>query len=471
MANVVEITTRSTPYNVLNSGGTYVLKSGSSITGSAHGIYEADDVHDNIYRINGNISVQGPNRCGLVAGGADTTATIGKTGVVDGNSGVYSDGAGFQFVNRGAISGTLDGIILAGDAAAVHNYGTVSGDMTAVHATGGNLRLVNDGMMSAAATAVQLSGATASFHNSGTVSGDIVGITSEGDDVAIVNDGTIIGATKAVQISGVGVGFVNNAAISGDIYVSNSEKVSLTLSASSVVVGGIDIGNATGIATRIVNNGEITDSNWAFYGGNGNETFVNRGAVSGSISMGAGNDVFDNRGGTVDHEIRGSSGNDTYILDSKVAIDEIAGWGIDTVKSTISMSLSSALLKGEELEKLVLIGGKDINATGNDLDNTLKGNIGDNVLSGLEGYDLLTGGAGADVFVFRTGGATDRVTDFGRGADRIDLSAFEDIKGFGDLVKNHIEVMGKDVVFHLGADSIVLENTDVSDLSRSDFLF
>ena len=50
-------------------------------------------------------------------------------------------------------------------------------------------------------------------------------------------------------------------------------------------------------------------------------------------------------------------------------------------------------------------------------------------------------------------------------------AAFEEIKGFADLMKNHVEVMGKDVVIHLDTDTVVLEDTARPDLSRSDFLF
>lgn len=52
----------------------------------------------------------------------------------------------------------------------------------------------------------------------------------------------------------------------------------------------------------------------------------------------------------------------------------------------------------------------------------LRGGAGDDFLHDGAGADVLTGGAGADVFVFTRDGATDRITDFEQGLDRIDIS-------------------------------------------------
>jgi hypothetical protein len=78
---------------------------------------------------------------------------------------------------------------------------------------------------------------------------------------------------------------------------------------------------------------------------------------------------------------------------------------------------------------------------------TLKGGAGDDMLSGSLGGDELTGGPSGDVFTFGfrnspgvfesdtgTDAATrDVITDFGRGADRIDLS------GYGWFVPGNIQ--------------------------------
>jgi len=69
---------------------------------------------------------------------------------------------------------------------------------------------------------------------------------------------------------------------------------------------------------------------------------------------------------------------------------------------------------------------------GNKAKNLLSGNGGADILAGLKGADTLTGGAGADLFVFSTVKdstrvASDTITDFGTGADRIALGALGDL--------------------------------------------
>ena len=81
-----------------------------------------------------------------------------------------------------------------------------------------------------------------------------------------------------------------------------------------------------------------------------------------------------------------------------------------------------------------LYGGK-----GND---TLEGGPGNDQLNGgpdndrLDGgsdNDRLDGGEGDDIFYFKPGDGDDTILDFGNGADKIDLTAFEDIRSIADL--------------------------------------
>ncbi|MDH4564221.1 M10 family metallopeptidase C-terminal domain-containing protein, partial [Pseudomonas sp. BN411] len=118
--------------------------------------------------------------------------------------------------------------------------------------------------------------------------------------------------------------------------------------------------------------------------------------------------------------------------------------GIDTIVSSVSRVL------GLNQEHLTLSGTVAINATGNGLANTLTGNAGNNLLDGGAGNDTLSGGAGNDrltggagkeslaggagndIFAFGnladlglTSTTWDVISDFTRGADRIDLSALD----------------------------------------------
>jgi Ca2+-binding RTX toxin-like protein len=189
------------------------------------------------------------------------------------------------------------------------------------------------------------------------------------------------------------------------------------------------------------------------------------------LDLGGGNDLYDGRGGTVSGVVTGGLGDDLFIIDSKIAIVENVGEGTDTIKSTISMNFSAGVLAGQELENLTLLGTKKLNATGNALDNTIIGNRGNNHLSGESGDDILTGGKGADIFIFKNGSDKDTITDFGLGADRVDLSNLSPVTSFADLMVHHISKSGADLVIHSGWDRLILDHTSKSDLHVYDFIF
>tara|TARA_R110002110_G_scaffold400592_4_gene617135 strand:+ start:3852 stop:5384 length:1533 start_codon:yes stop_codon:yes gene_type:complete len=124
-----------------------------------------------------------------------------------------------------------------------------------------------------------------------------------------------------------------------------------------------------------------------------------------------------------------------------------ADWAIGHVKDIQAMvtgdEVQIVVAAGGGLAQLVLPlaqfgplqqggGGNDI-LTGGELDDLLSGGAGNDRLSGAAGddhilagtgQDTLTGGAGADVFVFTADGASDLITDFQIGADRIDLAGW-----------------------------------------------
>jgi Ca2+-binding RTX toxin-like protein len=89
----------------------------------------------------------------------------------------------------------------------------------------------------------------------------------------------------------------------------------------------------------------------------------------------------------------GGQGNDTYVVDDSAdRVIERANEGVDTVKASVSFTLS------EELENLTLTGDQSINATGNAMRNLLIGNRGNNRLDGAKGADTMQGGKGDDLY-------------------------------------------------------------------------
>ena len=98
-------------------------------------------------------------------------------------------------------------------------------------------------------------------------------------------------------------------------------------------------------------------------------------------------------GGAEADEMVGGAGNDSYVVDDQLdRATENANEGTDTVEASVSWTL------GAHFENLTLTGSASINATGNDLDNTLRGNSGDNILDGARGGDTLAGGGGSDSY-------------------------------------------------------------------------
>jgi serralysin len=106
----------------------------------------------------------------------------------------------------------------------------------------------------------------------------------------------------------------------------------------------------------------------------------------------AGNDSLAGNAGN--DTMAGGLGDDSYWYDSTLdQIVENAGEGVDTVYSSISVTL------GANLEKLVLLGSAALNGTGNSMGNTLTGNTAGNILDGGLGFDTLIGGAGDDTYI------------------------------------------------------------------------
>ena len=110
-----------------------------------------------------------------------------------------------------------------------------------------------------------------------------------------------------------------------------------------------------------------------------------------------------------------------------------------------------------------LYGGK-----GND---TLEGGPGNDRLRGGPDNDRLEGGEGDDIFFFSSGNGDDAILDFSNGADKIDLTAFEDIRSAADLT---LQQQSGSVVIDLSAQSggtVTLRDFNTADIMDEHFVF
>jgi len=155
------------------------------------------------------------------------------------------------------------------------------------------------------------------------------------------------------------------------------------------------------------------------------------------ILGGAGDDIL--HGAAGNDNLVGGAGNDIYYVDNAGdTVDEIGGYGNDTVYATSSFSLKS----GQSIETLTAYQASTLTTAlklgGNSYANTIIGNAGDNFINGGLGADTLTGLAGKDTFMFNTALGSpnvDTITDFNVADDtiRLENGVFTAISGTGTL--------------------------------------
>ena len=185
------------------------------------------------------------------------------------------------------------------------------------------------------------------------------------------------------------------------------------------------------------------DGDDALYAGDGDDT-VDGGAGNDLIvgGNGAGNDVY--RGGAGTDAIRYTSATAGIAVNLATGTAQPAQAGRDAgigrdrlsaIEAVTGGNFGDRLTGDRGANRLEGMGGNDLLSGGAGKD-SLIGGLGADRLSGGTGADRLSGGAGADIFVFRSAaesgtgrGSQDRITDFVRGADLIDLSGIDAQEG------------------------------------------
>jgi Ca2+-binding RTX toxin-like protein len=146
----------------------------------------------------------------------------------------------------------------------------------------------------------------------------------------------------------------------------------------------LPVKNGTSASNRVVGTSAAERIN----GLEGNDVLLGLGGAD-LLVGGVGNDRLE--GGVGKDRHFGGAGNDIYVVDdSGDRVFELAGEGIDLVRSVASFTLPG------EVENLTLEGSAAVNGTGNAGANVITGNAAANTLKGAGGNDTLIGGAATD---------------------------------------------------------------------------
>lgn len=156
----------------------------------------------------------------------------------------------------------------------------------------------------------------------------------------------------------------------------------------------------------VVNGGRGDDT---IFGGRGDDEIYG-GSGDDVIRAGAGDDIVD--GGTGDDVISGGAGND--VLAGGAGDDRISGGAGDDV------------ISGGSGDDTIRVGAGDDVIDAGAGDDEVWGGAGNDVIGGGAGNDVLRGGSGNNVFRFGVDSGNDRILDFDKGRDRLDLTAFHD---------------------------------------------
>jgi len=333
--------------------------------------------NDALYGLAGNDSLDGGAGNDILDGGAGIDVMTGGND----NDTYYVDNVGDNVVEGSSTGGTNDRI-----------FSSVSYSLSGRHVE--TLTLTG----SAAITATGNNMANTLIGNS--VVNTLLGMG--GNDILDGGAGadTLDGGTgdDSYYVDNAGDDVVENSVTGGtdQIFSSVSYSLSGRYVETLTLTGSSNI-NATG-------NNQVN----TLIGNSGANTLLGMGGDD-AMNAGDGDDVLN--GGTGADTMTGGNGNDTYYVDNAGdnVVEGSTGGASDQIFSSVSYSLS-----GRYVETLTLTGSAAIDATGNNLANTLIGNSAVNTLLGMGGNDILDGGGGNDIL---EGGTGDDSLDGGTGTD------------------------------------------------------
>ena len=313
-------------------------------------------------------------------------------------------------------------------------------------------------------------------------SGDDVFHVDRADDVVVENPGEgsdIVYATasyvlpvnvETLYLQGSALSATGNAGDNVIRGTSGDNRLDGAAGADTLIGGGgndtfvVDnVGDAIDVAFGTVSTVEASIS-WTLQEGLQNlrltglaSLFATGNSQSNSLTGNAADNRLDGLGGT--DSMAGGAGNDIYVVDTALdVVIEGAGGGVDTVESSVTLTLSG------EVENLVLTGISSISGTGNAANNVIIGNAAPNSLVGGAGNDTLDGGAGDDYLLDGGAGNDTYLLSRSGGADVI--SSFDASVGKIDTLQVGAGILVSDVVLTRAGDDLLIALRGTSDSMR-----
>ncbi|HEY0291450.1 MAG TPA: calcium-binding protein [Hansschlegelia sp.] len=296
------------------------------------------------------------------------------------------------------------------------NYGHVVGDGAAVGAwfKDGNALVRNGagGDIVAEGGGVRFDGRFSELDNDGLISSSSYS-AAFGDGGVLHNTGRMVGAVygsiKQSSLTIDNSGLIDAGGGGTALLLTGAAETTflfIRVVNAGTLNGGVQIASVSGDATSSIANSGLISGDIDCYALD--DTVINgAGHITGDVSLRGGADTFDNRGGHVDGVVYGGAGDDVFIVDATpVSIYEDTNGGSDTLaSSTISLSLANY----SNIENLKVLGGLNLNLTGD---------AGDNILSGNAGRNALKGGLGDDTYYVQN--AADTISEAkGAGYDTV----------------------------------------------------
>ncbi len=469
-------------------GGANTIDNKGSISGSNGVVVSgADNVVLNSGTISGGVGILGifDDQPSPTSGGV-----VSNSGVV---SGVYAMQlwGGYSANNSNVVTGSLCGIELNGPDSAIVNSGTISATAgQAIHVSfdgDGVISVKNSGTITTATSGAAISDLSASCQvlNSGLIDGGgatVIALGGGSDFLLNVAGGVVRGGVDMGGDSSADT-VTNAGTIFGDISMGAGID-SLENVVNGVIYGDIDLGSNNN-ADSLLNLGKIYGN--VFTGG-GNDTVDNtRGFISGTVSLGSGDDSFDGgaeidrvAGGDGNDSIDLGSGSDHFIVQASLSDgdDVIEGFdGVDTynaARSTraVEIDLGTGVAQGVQIGLDLIFdfenaigGSRNDSLTGTDAANRFDGRAGNDRLNGEDGNDRLIGNTGNDII---TGGAGRDVMTGGSLSDSIDTDRFV----FRSIIDSGAKAAARDVITdftdHGSTVAPLSTGADLIDLSAID---